>query len=108
MYFVLIKRVFCECILYRKGLDPLTTKLAVVADTKRQGSVVLAATPKLKELGVKTGSRLFEIPHRNDIFIINPSMRKYLNVSVAISKIALRYVPPEDLHQYSIDEFLWM
>ena len=32
-------------------------------------------------------------------------MRKYLNVSVAISKIALRYIPPEDLHQYSIDEF---
>ena len=39
-------------------MDPLTTKLAVVADTKRQGSVVLAATPKLKELGIKTGSRL--------------------------------------------------
>ena len=99
------QKVFCECIMYGKGLDPLTTKLAVVADTKRQGSVVLAATPKLKELGIKTGSRLFEIPHRNDIYIINPSMRKYLNVSVAISKIALRYVPPEDLHQYSIDEF---
>ncbi len=32
-------------------------------------------------------------------------MRKYLNVSVVISKIALRYIPPEDLHQYSIDEF---
>ena len=32
-------------------------------------------------------------------------MRKYLEVSVAISKIALRYVAPEDLHQYSIDEF---
>ena len=70
-----------------KGLDPLETKLAVVADTKRQGSVVLAATPKLKEIGIKTGSRLFEIPHRNDIYIINPSMRKYLNVSVAISKL---------------------
>jgi hypothetical protein len=27
-------------------LNPLETKLAVVADTKRQGSVVLAATPK--------------------------------------------------------------
>ena len=40
--------------MYGKGLDPLTTKLAVVADTKRQGSVVLAATPKLKELGIKT------------------------------------------------------
>ena len=99
------KSFFASVSCIEKGLDPLTTKLAVVADTKRQGSVVLAATPKLKELGVKTGSRLFEIPHRNDIFIINPSMRKYLNVSVAISKIALRYVPPEDLHQYSIDEF---
>lgn len=91
-----------------KGLDPLMTKLAVVADTKRQGSVVLAATPKLKELGIKTGSRLFEIPQRNDIYIINPSMRRYLEVSLEISKIALKYVPGEDLHQYSIDEFLWM
>ncbi|MDK7948114.1 Y-family DNA polymerase [Staphylococcus warneri] len=99
------KSFFASVSCIEKGLDPLTTKLAVVADTKRQGSVVLAATPKLKELGVKTGSRLFEIPHRNDIYIINPSMRKYLNVSVAISKIALRYVTSEDLHQYSIDEF---
>ena len=65
MYFVLIRRVFASVSCIEKGLDPLTTKLAVVADTKRQGSVVLAATPKLKELGVKTGSRLFEIPHRN-------------------------------------------
>ena len=99
------KSFFASVSCIEKGLNPKTTKLAVVADTKRQGSVVLAATPKLKELGIKTGSRLFEIPHRNDIYIINPSMRKYLNVSIAISKIALRYVPAEDLHQYSIDEF---
>ena len=108
MSYVLIKKLFASVSCIEKGLNPKTTKLAVVADTKRQGSVVLAATPKLKELGIKTGSRLFEIPHRNDIYIINPSMRKYLNVSIAISKIALRYVPAEDLHQYSIDEFLWM
>ena len=50
--------------MYPKGIESLETKLAVVADTKRQGSVVLAATPKLKEIGIKTGSRLFEIPHR--------------------------------------------
>ncbi|WP_444547470.1 Y-family DNA polymerase, partial [Staphylococcus arlettae] len=99
------KSFFASVSCLQKGLNPLTTKLAVVADTKRQGSVVLAATPALKALGIKTGSRLFEIPHRTDIFIINPSMRKYLEVSIAISKIALRYVPPEDLHQYSIDEF---
>ena len=99
------KSFFASVSCIEKGLDPREEKLAVVADTKRQGSVVLAATAPLKKLGIKTGSRLFEIPHRNDIYIINPSMRKYLEVSIAISKIALRYVPPEDLHQYSIDEF---
>ena len=99
------KSFFASVSCIQKGLDPMKEKLAVVADTKRQGSVVLAATGPLKSIGIKTGSRLFEIPHRNDIYIINPSMRKYLEVSVAISKIALRYVAPEDLHQYSIDEF---
>lgn len=99
------KSFFASVSCIDKGLNPMTTKLAVAADTKRQGSVVLAATPPLKALGIKTGSRLFEIPHRRDIYIINPSMRRYLEVSLKISKIALKYVPPEDLHQYSIDEF---
>lgn len=91
-----------SCIL--KGLDPMTTKLAVVGNTKRQGSVVLAATPPLKKLGIKTGSRLFEIPHRNDIFVTNPKMRTYLNISTKISNILLKYLATEDFHQYSIDE----
>ncbi|MCO4327846.1 Y-family DNA polymerase [Staphylococcus agnetis] len=92
-----------SCIL--NGLDPLTTKLAVVGDTKRQGSVVLASTPKLKEVGIRTGSRLYEIPNRSDIYITNPKMQTYMNVSSKISSIALQYVPHEDFHQYSIDEF---
>lgn len=99
------KSFFASVACIDKGLDPMNTKLAVVADTKKQGAVVLAATPALKKLGIKTGSRLFEIPQRNDIYIINPSMRRYLDVSLQISQIALRYVPAEDLHQYSIDEF---
>lgn len=74
------KSFFASVSCIEKGLDPLETKLAVVADTKRQGSVVLAATPKLKELGIKTGSRLFEIPHRNDIYI---HVMKVLCVCVA-------------------------
>lgn len=91
------------CIL--NGLDPLTTKLAVVGDTKRQGSVVLASTPKLKEIGITTGSRLYEVPSRDDIYITNPKMQTYINVSSEISSLALQYVPHEDFHQYSIDEF---
>lgn len=91
-----------SCIL--NGLDPMKTKLAVVGDTKRQGSVVLAATPPLKELGIKTGSRLFEIPQRKDIYITNPKMRTYMDISTKISKTIMRYSAPEDFWQYSIDE----
>ena len=35
------------------GLDPMHTKLAVVGDVNRSGSIVLAVTPPLKALGVK-------------------------------------------------------
>lgn len=66
---------------------------------------MLAASPELKKLGIKTGNRLFEIPNRSDIFIINPSMKIYLDYSQKISEIALKYVAPEDFHQYSVDEF---
>ncbi|MEH7429158.1 helix-turn-helix domain-containing protein [Priestia megaterium] len=59
-----------------RGLDPLKIRLAVVGDIKRSGSVVLAATPLLKNEGIKTGSRLFEIPKRKDIHVVNPSILK--------------------------------
>lgn len=100
-----LKSFFACASCIEKGLNPLNTKLAVVADTKRQGSVVLAATPPLKKLGISTGSRLFEIPQHKDIYIMNPSMKKYIQLSTQISKLALEFVAPEDFHQYSIDEF---
>ncbi|PTK89542.1 hypothetical protein BUZ06_13610 [Staphylococcus gallinarum] len=99
-----LKRFFASVSCIRKGLDPMKTKLAVVGNTKRQGSVVLAATPPLKKLGIKTGSRLFEIANRTDIYITNPEMLTYLKISTTISNIMMKYVAPEDFHQYSIDE----
>ena len=54
-----------------KGLDARYTKLAVVGDVNRSGSIVLAATPPLKALGVKKMARLYEIPKRPDIIIVN-------------------------------------
>ncbi|MCP1122628.1 DNA repair protein [Bacillus sp. 3103sda1] len=89
----------------KMGLDPLRTKLAVVGDVNRQGSIVLAATPPLKELGVKKMSRLYEIPRRHDILIVNPTMEIYIRCSNYITTLALQYVAFEDFHQYSIDEF---
>ncbi|OTW55054.1 DNA repair protein [Bacillus thuringiensis serovar amagiensis] len=87
------------------GLDPMYTKLAVVGDVNRNGSIVLAATPPLKALGVKKMARLYEIPRRKDILVVNPIMGTYIKCSNYITKLALQYVPIEDFHQYSIDEF---
>ncbi|PEX83244.1 Y-family DNA polymerase [Bacillus cereus] len=89
----------------KMGLDPLHTKLAVVGDVKRNGSIVLAATPPLKAMGVKKMARLYEIPRRKDILVVNPMMGTYIKCSNYITKLALQYVPIEDFHQYSIDEF---
>ncbi|MFA2811954.1 Y-family DNA polymerase [Bacillus mycoides] len=89
----------------KMGLDPLHTKLAVVGDVNRNGSIVLAATPTLKALGVKKMARLYEIPRRKDILVVNPIMSTYIKCSNYITKLALQYVPIEDFHQYSIDEF---
>ncbi|MEC0037660.1 DNA repair protein [Bacillus cereus] len=89
----------------KMGLDPMHTKLAVVGDVNRSGSIVLAATPPLKALGVKKMARLYEIPRRKDILVVNPIMGTYIKCSNYITKLALQYVPIEDFHQYSIDEF---
>ncbi|GLV67399.1 DNA repair protein MucB [Bacillus mycoides] len=89
----------------KMGLDPMHTKLAVVGDVNRNGSIVLAATPPLKALGVKKMARLYEIPRRKDILVVNPIMGTYIKCSNYITKLALQYVPYEDFHQYSIDEF---
>ncbi|MGI8214683.1 Y-family DNA polymerase [Bacillus cereus] len=89
----------------KMGLDPMYTKLAVVGDVNRNGSIVLAATSPLKALGVKKMARLYEIPRRKDILVVNPIMGTYIKCSNYITKLALQYVPIEDFHQYSIDEF---
>ncbi|PEV66279.1 DNA repair protein [Bacillus cereus] len=89
----------------KMGFDPMYTKLAVVGDVNRNGSIVLAATPPLKALGVKKMARLYEIPRRKDILVVNPIMGTYIKCSNYITKLALQYVPIEDFHQYSIDEF---
>lgn len=86
------------------GLNPLTCYLAVVGNTDRQGSVVLAASPALKkDFGIKTGSRLFEIPEDPRIYIVNPQMKLFIRVSTEITKLFYRFVPEKCVHTYSID-----
>jgi DNA polymerase V len=87
------------------GFDPLECYLVIVGDKEREGSVVLAASPRMKkEFGIKTGSRLFEVPDAPYIHIDEPKMATYLRVSTEITRLFNRYVPKEAIHVYSVDE----
>lgn len=100
-----MKSFYASCSAVMLGLDPLDCYLAVVGNTDRTGSVVLAASPRLKkEFGIKTGSRLFEVPDDPRIHIVDPKMSTYLRISTEISKVFNRYAPKEAIHTYSVDE----
>ncbi|WP_028390652.1 Y-family DNA polymerase [Bacillus cihuensis] len=87
------------------GLDPMSCYLAVVGSTDRQGSVVLAASPRMKkDFKIKTGSRLFEIPDDPRIVVVDPQMGTFIKVSTEITKLFYRYAPPSAVHTYSVDE----
>lgn len=91
-----------ECI--ERGLDPLKTPLVVANEKRGKGALCLAISPYLKELGVKNRCRLFEIPNDISYLIALPRMSKYIEYSVLIYKIYLKYISPEDIYVYSIDE----
>ena len=94
-----------ECV--ARGLDPLKAKLVVADATRTDKTVCLAVSPALKAMGVGGRDRLFQVLKKvpRDSFIIaTPRMQKYIEVSSAIFAIYARYVAPEDIHVYSIDE----
>ncbi|MEH7414801.1 UV damage repair protein UvrX [Neobacillus drentensis] len=100
-----MKSFYASCSAVMEGLDPLNCYLAVVGEKKRQGSIVLAASPRLKkDFGIKTGSRLYEIPDDPKIKIVEPKMATYLRISTEITRVFNRYVPKEAIHVYSVDE----
>lgn len=90
-----------ECVL--RGLDPLTADLAVADERRGNGSIVLAVSPHLKQRGVHSRCRLYQVP-RDGVIIARPQMKKYIEYSCKVYGIYLRFVSPEDIHIYSIDE----
>ncbi|MBR6219501.1 MAG: DNA methylase [Clostridia bacterium] len=102
-----------ECV--ARGLDPLTARLLVADETRSDNTIVLAVSPALKALGVRSRPRLFEakqavrlaearLRRKIDFIIAPPRMAEYERVSAAIYAIYLKYVAVEDIHVYSIDE----
>ena len=102
-----------ECV--ARGLDPLRTNLLVADETRSDQTICLAVSPSLKAKGVpgrprlfeaKQAIRLWEAEHHQQIkyYIARPRMAVYERVSAQIYGVFLRYVSPEDIHIYSIDE----
>lgn len=91
-----------ECI--ERGLDPFETNLVVADPERSRTTICLAITPALKKIGVRNRCRVFEIPEEIPYIMAKPRMKRYMEVSAQIYAIYLRYVSPDDIHVYSIDE----
>lgn len=87
-----------------RGLDPMTARLVVADPERTVTTICLAVSPAMKAAGVRNRCRVFEIPPEIDYVMAPPRMRTYMQASADIYGVYLRYVAPEDIHPYSIDE----
>lgn len=102
-----------ECV--EMGLNPLTTNLVVADSSRTEKTICLAVSPSLKKYGIPGRARLFEVIQKCKevksrtgqevgYIIAPPRMQLYLDYSTKIYEIYLKYISPEDIHVYSIDE----
>ena len=102
-----------ECI--ERGLNPLTTNLVVADPTRTEKTICLAVSPSLKKYNIPGRARLFEVQQKLkevkqrtgeevEFIIAPPQMARYIEVSAEIYATYLKYISPEDIHVYSIDE----
>lgn len=87
-----------------RGLDPFETDLVVADESRGEGGICLAITPKMKSRGIPNRCRLFQIPEGLDYTVAPPRMKLYIEYSADIYAIYLKYFDPRDIHVYSIDE----
>lgn len=118
-----------ECV--DRGLDPLDTCLVVADVSRTQKTICLAVSPALKAYGLGGRPRLFEVVQKVrevnrtrgrggkscsgrvlashpemsvDYIVAPPRMARYIWYSTRIYQVYLRYIAPEDIHVYSVDE----
>ena len=121
-----------ECM--ERGLDPLTTNLVVADASRTEKTICLAmkaygisgrarlfeVVERVKEVNAErrrkagclseksfNANELADDPSREvDYLIAPPRMAKYIQVSTQIYNVYLKYIAPEDIHVYSIDEVM--
>ena len=105
-----------ECV--ERGLNPLTALLVVADESRTDKTICLAVSPALKAYGLPGRCRLFEVRQRAyevqrrtgkdlEYLVAPPRMQLYMEYSGRIyEKVYLKYLSPEDIHVYSIDEVM--
>lgn len=102
-----------ECV--DRELDPLKAHLVVADPSRTEKTICLAVSPALKAYGIPGRARVFEVRQKLreikqqtgkavEYITATPRMARYIEVSAEIYAIYLKYVSPEDIHVYSIDE----
>lgn len=91
-----------ECV--ARGLDPMTTNLVVADPDRSRNTICLAVSPSMKALGVKNRCRLGDIPPNIKHIVAPPRMQLYVDCAAEIHGVFLKFVAPEDIYTYSIDE----
>lgn len=92
-----------ECV--ERGLDPLTTPLAVTDVERKEATIVLSVSPYLKNMGVPSRCRRKELPTNiPNMIYATPRMELYVKKSAQVISIMLDYFGIDDIHVYSIDE----
>lgn len=93
-----------ECL--DRDMDPFKTPLVVADEDRGDGTIVLAASPYIKEkYHVKSRCRLYEVDKNiKGLIIARPNMERYLKFSALVNSIYLDFVSEEDLYIYSLDE----
>ena len=105
-----------ECM--ERGLDPLKAKLVVADATRTSKTICLAVSPALKAYGIPGRPRLFEVEQKVkevnathpelhlEYITASPRMALYMEYSSRIYDVYLKYLAPEDIHVYSVDEIM--
>lgn len=98
----------CECAC--RGLDIFSTPLVVADPTRSANTIVMSATPYLKEkYGVPNVCRVKSLPDVPGMIFAKPRMAYYLQMSAKVVSIFLDFLNEEDIHVYSVDEsFLYL
>lgn len=99
-----LKSFFASCECVNRGLDPFSTPLVVTDTSRGNGAMTLAVTPYLRNKGVNSRSRVFELPKNIKIMFVKPRMKLYETYSEKVREIFKSFISEEDIHIYSIDE----